>query len=34
MFDESKLYEKFLDMVTLKQSVASEYFREYEGAVA
>jgi type I restriction enzyme R subunit len=34
IFDESMLYEKFLDMITLKQSVASEYFREYEGAVA
>lgn len=34
MFDESKLYEQYLDMVTLKQTVANEYFREYEGAVA
>ena len=34
MFDETKLYEQYLDMVTLKQTVADEYFREYEGAVA
>lgn len=34
MFDESKLYEQYLDMVTLKQTVANEYFKEYEGAVA
>jgi type I restriction enzyme R subunit len=34
MFDESKLYEQYVDMVTLKQTVANEYFREYEGAVA
>lgn len=34
MFDESSLYEKHIDMEMLKLTVASEYFREYEGAVA
>lgn len=34
MFDESKLYDKFLDMTILKQTVANEYFNEFEGAVA
>jgi type I restriction enzyme R subunit len=34
MFDESPVFEKCLNLEKLKLTVASEYFREYEGAVA
>jgi type I restriction enzyme R subunit len=34
MFDENPVFEKCLNLEKLKLTVAGEYFREYEGAVA
>ena len=34
MFDEEDIYEQYLDMEKLKLMLATEYFVEYEGAVA
>jgi type I restriction enzyme R subunit len=34
MFDENPVFEKYLNLEKLKLTVANEYFREFEGAVA
>ena len=34
IFADNSLYEQYLDMENLKLSLANEYFKEYEGAVA
>jgi hypothetical protein len=34
LFAANSEYEKFIDLENLKLSLANEYFKEYEGAVA